>query len=199
MAHKDTKHPARPFNKAAKGQEMEVIFEPDFESNLLDNTDLRHEPTHKHRLERTPSGTKPIYKVSQSDGPRQNKSTAQKNELEDNVDLSRNDINYEPKYNGFNVLLMVHDDPQKQGINQGRVTKLVLASGERSRDHVHARFENGSWEKKAETSLENQSIMEALNDYDPDCLKTKNRTGDKSDKTILEQKRDKGKDDGFSR
>lgn len=199
MADKDIKYPARPFNKAAKGQEMEVIFEPDFGSNLLDNTDLRHEPTHKHHLERTPSGTKPIYKVSQSDRPRQNKSTAQKNEFEDNVDLSRNDINYEPKYNGFKALLMVEDDPQKTGVNKGRVTKLILTSGEIGKENIHARFEDGFWKKEPQNTLEQQSVMEALHEYDPDCLRTKNRAGNKSDQADLEKTRNKGKDTGFNR
>lgn len=199
MADKDIKYPARPFNKAAKGQEMEVIFEPDFDEKFLDNTDPRQEPTHKHHIERTPSGTNSVYKASQSDDHGQTVRPAAQSKPENKVDLSRNDINYEPNYNGFNVLLMVHNKPQKQGINNGRVTKLVLASGEQGQDNIHARFEDGEWKRRAQLPIEQQSIMEALHEYDPDCLRKKNRAGDKSDEAVLEQKRDNGKDTGFSR
>ncbi|MEM1009249.1 MAG: hypothetical protein AAGJ35_09605 [Myxococcota bacterium] len=80
---------------------------------------------------------------------------------ETRVDLSRNDINYEPTINGFKVLLRIEDAPFADGLEKGRISRLTLVKGDLGSEDIFAHFDNGEWIKDAKTPLEIQTVMTA--------------------------------------
>lgn len=81
------------------------------------------------------------------------------------IDLSRNDINYEPEINGFKVLLRLNSEPHELGIDGGRISRLTLTTGELGNEDIHAHFDDGEWIEKARTPLEIQTVMKAKKEH----------------------------------
>lgn len=193
MANEESKRPFKPFNDAATNTEKEITFEPDFEDNLLDNTDLRQEPTHKHHLERTPSGTNSVFKVPQKAKekpettrirPRTNQPASEERQKE----FLTGDYDIEEQIGELRIRIKLADAPSSSGINGGRISKMAVTSGERGKEVEHACFNDGDWEMPSETALERQSIMEVMHKEDSNSLKKKQDLG-----TELSSK-DKGDD-----
>lgn len=185
MAHKDTKHPARPFNEAAKGQEREIVFEPDFDEKLLDNTDPRQEPSHKSTLQRTPSGTRSFFKPPQQTEQSSEHSTAteslnQPSNEEFQNELLNGDYTFEDEIGEFRIRTKIEDEQSKMGINGGMISRMVLTNDERGSEVELARFEKGEWLREAKSTPQRQCIMEAMNRHDADSLKQKKQIGDKT-------------------
>lgn len=200
MAYKDTKNPARPFNKAAKGQEKEVTFEPDFEDNLLDNTDLRQEPAYKHYLERTPSGTNSVYKVQQQsdDKPSFPKQSDSLEDYYSKIDFDREDLTHVENINGYRIMAQTEFEPTEKGFNGGTIVRFSLVTGDVGAETVHAHFKSGRWNEELKSPFERQTAMEAVKKIDPDCLKIKNRfnkaANPREEITKLKSQDSKGKD-----
>ena len=200
MADKETKHPARPFNKAARGEEKEIIFEPDFEANLLDNTDIRHEPTHKNHIERTPSGTKSFYKVQQHADNKPHLPTEAQS-LEDyysKINFDREDLTHVEHINGYRIMAQTEPVPTEMGFNGGTIVRFSLVTGDVGTETVHAHFKNGDWSEELKSPIERQTSMEAIKKIDPECLKIKNRfnkaANSREEITKLKSQDSKGKD-----
>jgi hypothetical protein len=186
MADTDSEDPKKPFNANAQRTEYEVIFEPENTDELKGNTDPRQEPKTVQNRQRTPSGATINFRPQkpekqQAEAPKKGKP----------IDLSRKDINAEPQYNGYNILIKLENERSKKHLNGGVISRLTVVSGEIEDETMHAHFENGTWDEKLSTPLERQAVMQAIQDYDPESLKKLDRP-DASEKTTKADK-DRGR------
>lgn len=78
------------------------------------------------------------------------------------VNLDRSDINLEYENEGLSVLVRRESEPSKHGIDGGHITRLTVTEGELGKEEIVAHFNNGEWDKEADTFLEKQVVIEAI-------------------------------------
>lgn len=194
MAENDPEDLKETFNANAQRTEYTIIFEPEDTDELKGNTDPRQEPKTVPNRQRTPSGATINFRTQK---PEKQQAEAPKKEEPSNeevqYELLNGDYNLEEEKNGFRVRAKVTDYPSKEGLNGGRISRLVLTTGEKGKETVHSRFDQGAWKKEMTTGLERQTAMEAMQDHDSDSLKKRHSAPEPKDKS-KEQTKDKGGD-----
>lgn len=81
------------------------------------------------------------------------------------VPLDRNDITLEEKRHGLTVLIRIEDEQSKTGIDGGRISRLTVTEGKIGEETIHAHFENGEWDREAETFAVIQAVMESKKEH----------------------------------
>lgn len=98
-------------------------------------------------------------------GRREVQITVTSEELEDRevqVNLDRTDVSVEYPNQGLNVLVKIEDQPSKQCIYGGKISRLTITEGEIGNEDILAHFANGDWIEKPNTFLANQVADEAI-------------------------------------
>ncbi|MFV1463165.1 MULTISPECIES: hypothetical protein [unclassified Phaeobacter] len=204
MTQDNSKHPKKPFNEAAEKLVMEVVFvsdmddtlDNDAEAPLRGNTDPKHDPKNVKNKGLTPSGTNSPFGRPRTQGQemvKQAKSpSGQPANKERQEELLNGNHTVEDVFNGLRVRATLADEPFEAGIRGGRIEQLVVTEGERGHEVELAHFLGGDWKMPPEASPVRQAVMDAVVEYDPECMKTKTR----SEGPDKEQEREFRKDNG---
>lgn len=152
MADDKDKRPKEPFNLAAKGTEIEVIFESEMDIDLEDddeplrgNTDPKHDPENVKNPSLTPSGTgnyfPPPRAQDQGRTPSQPENTETPLSDEEWQHALRNgNHTFEGEFNGFRVRAWRADQPTDEGIHKGHLTEMVVTQGDYGQEVEVAHF-----------------------------------------------------------
>lgn len=192
MADEDDKRPKPEFNEVAPKPEKEVTFEADFDDDLQNNsdeplrgnTDPKHDPKYERNSGYTPMGSGPSLGAasryqSQTLGGQSEARDTQISDEEWQHQLRNGNHTFEQEFNGLRVRTWQTDHPTKEGIHGGRLNKMIVTNGEYGHENKVAIFEKGDWTTPPETTLARQTISDAVQEYDPDCIKVKSQTDDR--------------------
>lgn len=178
MAQDKDKRPIEPFNLAAEGIEIEVVFESDMDDSLQDddeplrgNTFPKHDPANVKNRGYTPMGSGPSLGASSSRSQGQTPSQPVATEKQPSDDewqhaLRNGDHTLEGEFNGFRVRAWRAEHPSKDGYEGGHLSKIVVTQGDYGHEKPVAQFMNGDWEKQLEATPERQAVMDAVQEYD---------------------------------
>lgn len=176
MADDKDKHPKEPFNLAAKGIEIQVVFESDIDLEdddgpLRGNTDPKHDPKYERNKGYTPMGSGPSLGASSSRFNAQTpvQSNVKKREPSDEEwqhALRNGDHTLEGEFNGLRVRAWQAEQPSKDGFEGGHLSRIVVTRGDYGHEVELAHFKDGDWEKRPEATPERQAVMESVQEYD---------------------------------
>ncbi len=209
MAQNKDKRPKEPFNLAAEGTEIEVVFESDMDIDLedddgplRDNTAPKHDPKNEKNTGYSPLGTGLNLGTSSSRSNGQTPNTSQSGDVpmsdEEWQDQLRNgDHTYEEEFNGFRVRTWMAEQPSQDNIRGGHISEMIVTKGDYDSEERMAHFNDGAWKKTPEQTPEIQAVALATYEYDSAFLEAEIE----KEITEREQQRaaDKDRNNGQSR
>jgi len=190
LAKKPVNLPKDPFNAATQTPEIEIVFESDFDNTLGDedentlrsNTDPKHDPKNVKNRGLTPPGTPSMFGRPRNQGQEPPKKEepirGQPASKERQEELRNGNYTVEDEFNGLRVRTRLVGAPSKNGLRGGQIEEIVLTEGDLDQEIELAHFKEGKWELTPETTPVRQSISEAVEKYDPECLKSNEKSED---------------------